>query len=333
MADLLQYRSSQGVTPETPNVLQEGSPSAPIYSALAQTADRATNLLQAERQRDVEIWLRGASAQALTQQQSIMQDVLSNLNPNEPDYEKAFSEQFKENWNEFYSGLDSRVKQRVGPHLDAQLVEQTAKNRLYVRERNIQYSKDETVKYVNMLENKYLLSGREGNDETVAIERGKITAQIKAAYQELSLYLPQSQIDEITRQEMVRIGENAFQADLQVDPARTQRFLQTNMYTQGEEEIRASLGENAKDYIYRENTRREVEIGKESYKQRSEIILDYLKNGDGASAIKRSLSLQKDDQIAVRGYVEAKLKADAVEADNNTFWRMARRGCVASQNH
>src|SRR3990167_3095351 len=131
MADLLQYRSSQGVTPETPNVLQEGSPSAPIYSALGRVGENLGNIAMQEHARDVQIWLRGATNQAFVDVRGMLSDIETNM-PKElvgDSYTKEFDDQFKERLEDYKSNLDPRFLKYTDPEIKDPGVNKTKKKK------------------------------------------------------------------------------------------------------------------------------------------------------------------------------------------------------------
>ena len=236
MADLLQYRSSQGVTPETPNVLQEGSPSAPIYSALGRVGENLGNIAMQEHARDVQIWLRGATNQAFVDVRGMLSDIETNM-PKElvgDSYTKEFDDQFKERLEDYKSNLDPRVLQYIEPEINDAWLDQTIRNRKEAKTRQIEYTLNATNTAVQLGMNDFI--NATGSADGVVKERGKAQARIEKAIRDLGgiANLREDEIQKSIEEQMWQVNQAAFDRDKESRPDMAELFIDQGIYTTDE---------------------------------------------------------------------------------------------------
>src|SRR3990167_1198973 len=236
MADLLQYRSSQGVTPETPNVLQEGSPSAPIYSALGRVGENLGNIAMQEHARDVQLWLRGATNQAFADVRGMLSDIETNM-PKELvgiSYTKEFDDQFNERLEDYKSNLDPRVLQYIEPEINDAWLDQTIRNRKEAKTRQIKYTLNATNTAVQLGMNDFI--NATGSADGVVLERGKAQARIEKAIRDLGgiANLREDEIQKSIEEQMWQVNQSAFDRDKETRPDMAELFIDQGIYTTDE---------------------------------------------------------------------------------------------------
>ena len=237
MADLLRYQSGQSVSPETPNVLQQTPPAAPIFSAIGQTADRATSLIQQEKQRDFNLWLRGAVNQSYVDARGILNQIETNM-PKElvgDKYMQEFETQFKEQIEEYKSNLDPKVRQYIEPEINNAWLNQSIKNRREGKSRQIEFTLNATNTAVQMGINDII--NATGNAETILKERGRAQARIESSIRDLGS-IANLREDEIKKQideQMWQINQAAFDRDKETQPYMAELFIDQGIYTTDEE--------------------------------------------------------------------------------------------------